>query len=244
MNIGVEIEYIPRDEKRQDIPWVKFKDTRTGRVTIYENEDNPLSPEEMEAAVPRRMDCLDCHNRPSHIFHSPDYLVDKAIGGGVIASHLPSIKRLAVEAMTQEFESSEEAKREIANYITDHYKSEDESFYSSNRASIDRAILAAQDAYSKNFFPTMKVQWSAYPNNIGHFINPGCMRCHEGTHKSNEGLVITHNCDACHTILSQGFEGEVEVATTQEGLEFKHPEDIDEAWKEMGCYECHQGVQP
>jgi hypothetical protein len=244
MNIGVKIDYISRDEKRQDIPWVRVKDLRTGRVTLYENEDDPLSQEEIDTLETRRMDCLDCHNRPSHIFYSPDYLVDKGISGGFISADLPGIKRRAVEAMTAGYESDEVALRGIANFITNEYKAGHPDFYNQNRSKIDKAILAIQQAYSQNIFPYMNVDWSKYPNNIGHFTYPGCMRCHEGLHKSEEGLVISHDCNACHSILSQGFAGEVVHAETQEGLEFKHPEDIFEAWKEMGCYECHTGVQP
>jgi hypothetical protein len=90
----------------------------------------------------------------------------------------------------------------------------------------------------------MKVRWSVYPNNIGHFSDIGCMRCHDGLHESQDGAVITHDCDACHTIIAQGPAGDLERATTAAGLEFKHPEDIDRVWKEWGCYECHTGVQP
>jgi hypothetical protein len=56
--------------------------------------------------------------------------------------------------------------------------------------------------------------------------------------------VITHNCKACHLIQSQGPDGAIERDSTGNGLEFHHPEDIDGAWKEMGCYECHTGEQP
>jgi hypothetical protein len=61
---------------------------------------------------------------------------------------------------------------------------------------------------------------------------------------TDDGIRITHECDVCHSILSQGSGDRFEVSVTQEGLEFKHPEDIDEAWKEIGCWECHSGVQP
>jgi hypothetical protein len=90
----------------------------------------------------------------------------------------------------------------------------------------------------------MKVKWSAYPDNIGHFIFPGCMRCHAGNMASEEGWVISRDCNSCHTILSQGAGDRYETASSPEGLEFVHPEDIDEEWRETGCYDCHEGVQP
>jgi hypothetical protein len=90
----------------------------------------------------------------------------------------------------------------------------------------------------------MKASWSDYPNNIGHFYDMGCMRCHEGRHISENGDKITHACSACHIILAQGNNIPASETMSSNGLEFKHPVDIDLAWQEIGCYECHTGVQP
>ena len=109
---------------------------------------------------------------------------------------------------------------------------------------LDRAIASAQDAYSGSIFPAMKARWSVYPTNIGHFQSVGCMRCHDGKMTSAEGLALTNDCRACHTILAQGSGERAQVATTADGLEFEHPEDIGDAWRDMGCYECHTGVRP
>ena len=90
----------------------------------------------------------------------------------------------------------------------------------------------------------MKANWAAYPVNIGHFTSPGCMRCHDGNHASAEGVALTRECTACHTILTQGSGERAAIAATQDGLPFEHPEDIGDEWQSTGCYECHTGVQP
>jgi hypothetical protein len=244
INKEVTIRYIPRDEKRQDIPWVQYTDKRTERVEVFQDVDNPLTEEEIQNAEKRTMDCLDCHNRPSHIFYSPDYAVDKAIRLRQIDRSLPGIKAVAVEAMAKEYETHDAAMEGIANTISSHYERLGQDFAVKNADKIEAAIFAVQDEFSANIFPTMKARWSNFPDNIGHFRVVGCMRCHAGNHESDTGIKITHDCNACHTILSQGPGGEVETSTSEEGLEFKHPEDIDEAWREMGCYECHDGTQP
>jgi len=244
MNIGVEVEYIARDEKRLDIPWVRVKDHTTGRVTIYENQDDPLSEEEVAAATPRRMDCMDCHNRPSHNYNSPDYEVDVQILTGRMDTQLPEIKRVAVEAMAVDYETNDAAMVAIANTMTDFYKDNYPDLYISERATVDEAIVSTQQAFSRSIFPEMKVKWSEYPDHIGHFNFPGCMRCHEGTHVSEEGNLLSRECHTCHSIMAQGSGERREIATTEEGLDFVHPEDIGEAWKEMGCWECHAGAQP
>jgi nitrate/TMAO reductase-like tetraheme cytochrome c subunit len=244
MNIGFKVEYIARDEKRQDIPWVRTTDSGTGRVTIYQDNDNPLSEEEFEHAELRVMDCMDCHNRPSHKFQSPDHLIDLAILTGQIDQDLPSIKRVAVEAMEQEYDTEEEAMRGIASSMLNFYKETMDHLDQEQQVKIEQAIRATQEQYSQSIFPEMKVRWSDYPDNIGHFLYKGCMRCHEGNHTSEEGWVLTKDCNSCHSILSQGSGERAQMASSPEGLEFVHPEDIGEMWRETGCYECHTGTQP
>src|SRR5690242_12223179 len=64
MNIANEITYVSTDDHRQSIPWVKMKD-RQGNVTEFFAKDAKLTPEELAREPQRRMDCVDCHNRPS-----------------------------------------------------------------------------------------------------------------------------------------------------------------------------------
>lgn len=243
MNISVRVEYIARDERRQDIPWIRVTDRTTGEVTIYEDQDDPLSEEEIAAAEPRTMDCVDCHNRPSHNYHAPDYLVDRAISSGQIRQDLPEIKRTAVEALDGDYETESEALDAIAAYIRDFYSEDYEKLGEERAPDVERAIVAAQEAYSRNMFPEMKVKWDEYPDNIGHFIYPGCMRCHGGNHASEDGHVISRDCTSCHTILAQGSGEDLVMAETLDGLEFLHPDDMDD-WQEDGCFECHTGVEP
>jgi hypothetical protein len=190
------------------------------------------------------MDCVDCHNRPSHKYNSPDYLIDMAMLTGQIETDIPEIKRAAVEAMDTEYETEPEALDGIAEQMLNHYKKNQPEYLESNGAAIDRAIAATQRAFSQNIFPEMKVRWDRYPDNLGHFISPGCMRCHDGEHVSDSGDAISRDCKSCHAIILQGGGDRAQMATSPEGLDFLHPEDIGEAWREMECYECHTGTQP
>ena len=71
------------------------------------------------------------------------------------------------------------------------------------------AIAAVQQIYADNFFPEMKANWSTYPDNVGHMIWPGCFRCHDGLHKTEDRklTIKADDCNACHTILAQGAGG-------------------------------------
>jgi hypothetical protein len=244
MNIGVEIQYIARDERRLDIPWMEVYDRRTGRRTVYENQNDPLSPEEIAAATPRLMDCMDCHNRPTHVFHSPDRAVDRALLVREIDASIPGIKRLGVDVLSTEYESVEEAHRRIAERVWEAYRTGHPEYFAAHQGPIRDAITALQQAYSRNFFPHMRASWQVYPTHAGHMESIGCMRCHDGDHASADGVVVTTSCTACHTILSQGSGEMREVASSPEGLEFLHPEDIGDIWMEVGCWECHSGTRP
>jgi len=59
------------------------------------------------------------------------------------------------------------------------------------------------EIYLRNVFPNMKITWGTYPNNIGHEDFLGCFRCHDGSHKSADGKLISDDCEACHTVLAQ-----------------------------------------
>ena len=244
MFIGKKIEYIARDEAHMDIPWIKAIDLSTERTIIYEDEENPLTEEEKDTAMVHVMDCMDCHNRPSHIYNSPDLVIDEAISTGQISGQLPEIKRIAVEALSSPYDSEDAARLGIANKISEFYRNTYPDIYRDKINLIDRAILAAQDRFYNNIFPGMKVSWNKYPDNIGHFYSPGCMRCHDGKHITKDGDIISRDCSNCHVILSQSKGDQIVFSSSPDGLKFEHPEDIDEAWQEIGCYECHTGTQP
>ena len=71
---------------------------------------------------------------------------------------------------------------------------------------LEAAHLAAGqalgDTYSVNVFPAMNVDWDTYPNHIGHTHFTGCFRCHNDEHESDDGQVISQDCDTCHSLLA------------------------------------------
>jgi hypothetical protein len=124
------------------------------------------------------------------------------------------------------------------------YEEEHPETYARERPAVERAVAAVQQYFSQNMFPEMKVRWDRYPDNLGHLIYPGCMRCHDGDHVSKEGSAVSRDCSSCHVIMAQGSGERAQMAETLQGLDFEHPEDIGEEWRETECYECHSGTQP
>lgn len=221
MNLEHEIYYAAADEKRQEIDWVKTVD-KHGKEIVFVSGDSSFG----EAGPPpekiRRMDCIDCHNRPSHKFLAPYRIVDDGLWSGQINRELDNIKERSLKLLSDEYETAEEARTAIRAEIKEDPKTADYLVKS----------------YESNFFPFMKTRWDSNPDNIGHMVSAGCFRCHDGEHRSAEGKAITRDCDSCHLIVEQGPAGAVEKNI--EGLEFRHPED-DDSWKEMSCHDCHTG---
>ena len=107
---------------------------------------------------------------------------------------------------------------------------------------IEIAINAIQEEYRKNAFPGMHADASRYLNHIGHLESDGCFRCHSGRHKSKKGVVISRDCNLCHTIIAQGPENKKAVTSIDQSLEFVHPINIKDAWKKGFCSDCHRAL--
>ncbi len=163
---------------------------RTGQVREYTAEG--VKPEDLKNGERRLMDCMDCHNRPSHpMAASAERAVDAIIARGEIARSLPFIRREAVKAVKASYPGESAALDGIAKALRDFYRTGHESVYMSRRQDVERAVAAAQKVFQRNVFPEMNVQFGTYPNNIGHMDFPGCFRCHDDSHKTSDGKTIS-----------------------------------------------------
>jgi hypothetical protein len=190
-----EIDYVAVDEHRQTIPYVRLKDA-SGKVWEFRSPDADES--QIAAGEHRRMDCVDCHNRPTHeFFATPERAVDAALSRNAIPMSLPFARREAVEALKQTYPDATTAEQEIARRLRAFYTANDPS---GHEAEVGRLVQTTQFLYARNVFPVMKVTWGTHPSNLGHTDAPGCFRCHDDQHKSSDGRVIPQDCDLCHTI--------------------------------------------
>ena len=237
MNIANKITYITSDPTRQIIPWVK-SESKEGKVTIYKSRDFPFKNGTVENGETRVMDCIDCHNRPTHIYHPPYSSVDHMMSSGLIDTTLPYIKSVAVEALEKSYSKKEIALDSIKIYMDDFYKERYPKIVSIKSNAIEKSIESVQKIYQRNYFPEMRVSWKGFPNNIGHMYYPGCFRCHDGNHVTDDGKVLTKDCHSCHTIAAQESEDK-KVEFSLNGVEFNHPVDIGDSWKTTLCTDCH-----
>jgi hypothetical protein len=239
MNVANEVTYIANDEKRQDISWVRLKDG-TGKVTEYTARGASFTPQQIEEAPKRTMDCIDCHNRPTHVYLSPNEAVDRSLVAGKLDISLPYIKARSVDALSGSYATNDEALAAIEKGMTDYYRTSYPEVFSSKGQSITAAVAELKQIYQTYFFPEMKTDWRAHTNNIGHFNAQGCFRCHDGQHFSNDGRVIRNDCAICHTTIDQTFAGK--TFQPPAGM-FQHPVNLGDknTWQ---CAACHKGDRP
>ena len=80
---------------------------------------------------------------------------------------------------------------------------------------------------------------NAYPGLV-IYTNTAPRKDNKESRIENEGEHLAYGCRTCHLIAAQGPSESVQnLEMSLDGLEFHHPEDIGEAWREFKCTECH-----
>jgi nitrate/TMAO reductase-like tetraheme cytochrome c subunit len=194
---GVRIRYGHSDTARQTIPWIEYDGP--GGKTVYRAEG---APADGKGLFLREMDCMDCHNRPSHSFKLPERAVDEAMFAGELAADLPFARKKYVEILRADYPTRAVAASRIPAALDAFYRENYPAVYSARRAEVLQMAQHLLGIYNRNVFPEMKITWGTYPNNIGHTDFPGCFRCHDDSHASADGRKVTQDCNACHNLLA------------------------------------------
>ena len=237
MNIANKIDFVASDEKRQMIPYIRVEDMQ-GRVTEYYAKDSTLSKEQIAKAPRHHMDCVDCHNRPTHIYVPPDQAVDQSLLAHRIDASLPFIKQQAVTVLTATYATTDAAKQGIASGLQNFYESKYPDLAKTKQLEIRTAVAEVQQIFQRTTFPEMKLNWQTHTNNLGHFYYSGCFRCHDGQHVSADGRVVSRDCNQCHTLMSQSDA--VTAYGAAPPATFQHPVDIGDL-TQVNCADCHTG---
>jgi hypothetical protein len=192
-----------------------------GTQTIFRTPDaDDLLQENGQEDNVREMDCIDCHNRPSHIYLPPDDALDRKLAEGHIPQDLPYIKRQAMELITANYETSQLARDTITNGLNNWYKTNYPQLVAESPQLLGKAVAGVVAAYSENVFPEMKVEWGTYVNHISHGpdFDIGCFRCHDDMHESPDGRTISADCNTCHTLLAIEEKSPKILETLQGGI--------------------------
>ncbi|MEZ5962394.1 MAG: NapC/NirT family cytochrome c [Planctomycetota bacterium] len=192
---ATKVSYVSHDGKRDKIQWIRYTD-KEGKERVFTAEGEDLAnPPPAESW--RTMDCIDCHNQPSHNFQLPDKALDAAIAAGKVSRQLPGIRRRGLELLRQEWKR-ETAQEEIVRALEQAYAGDE--LAADVRAQVQPAAAAIAGIWLRNVYPSMNITWGTYPNFSGHV---GCMRCHDGEHMDEDGEAINMECASCHTMLAE-----------------------------------------
>jgi len=202
-HIAAKVWYLHLDEQRQEVGWVGVEDSK-GILTEYidPRKASKISTQRIDDEK-RLMDCMDCHNRATHIFRSPEELIDMALTQGKIDDSLPFIKKNGLLALDPPNPSLAQAVTRVED-IKEFYRTAYSQIYEEKEPAIDEAIKELKEIARLTTFPDMKVNWETYIDNKAHQESLGCFRCHGklvGTTGNQEGKVIDADCESCHYFL-------------------------------------------
>ncbi|MFH1374162.1 MAG: NapC/NirT family cytochrome c [bacterium] len=194
-----EVRYASVDDQREKIVWAEVK-RGDGNFHRYSSTDPAVSGQ--NTASVRTMDCVDCHNRATHIYELPDRAVDERIQNRVLDRSMPFLKREALHAVSAGYASREAAMEGIANHMNGFYQRHYPDLARSQATILDSVVTVLQNIYNRNIHPGMNIEWGSYASHIGHKGDRGCFRCHNSRMVDDAGNSISDDCALCHSLLS------------------------------------------
>jgi hypothetical protein len=192
------VYYYSDDPLNQEIPYVRVMND-DGTFTEYTDIESGFDPSTMDESLLKQMDCITCHNRITHEFMFPSDSIDQAMSAGLIDPSIPLIHKKAVDVLSAQYGSHDDAMTAIAAIETD-YRNNLFDYYSMNGAKVQAAVAEIQAIYDRTIFIEQKIDWTTHPNNIGHINSPGCFRCHDGKHLNAEQQAVRLECNVCHSV--------------------------------------------
>jgi hypothetical protein len=196
---GNRVTYASEKGERRDIPWVRLESEGRSPVEYYFT-GSTLTKAEIDKTPKRTMDCVDCHNRPTHIYSTADEELEGMFGKWPDLQNVSYLKKAASEVLARQFTEDSIVRGEVGDALLAWYGAHPEE--KPEPALLKQAADQVQEIYRQNCWPEMDITWGTYPNHIGHTISPGCLRCHGNNHVTAGGDTVNADCRLCHTILA------------------------------------------
>ncbi|NOH00882.1 MAG: hypothetical protein HND47_02330 [Chloroflexi bacterium] len=247
-HITNKVLFYSNDELSQEIPYVRVYN-EDGTYAEYTDIESGFDPSTIKEGDLKQIDCVTCHNRVTHNFQPPYKSVDQSMAAGLIDPSIPLIHAKAVEVLSTEYASRDEAAKAIAD-LEEDYKRNLFDYYSRNGAKIKQAVAEIQAIYDRTVFHDQEIDWTTYPNNLGHIESPGCFRCHDGKHLNENEEAIRLECNICHAIPvaagADDFVTNIEISNGPEPETHLNPNWISLHNQAIGpsCANCHSTKDP
>ena len=212
------VYFLPLDKAEQQIPYIRV-DQEDGSQVEYIDISIDFDVSQIEEEDLHQIDCITCHNRISHLVSYPEDTIDQLLQRGLIDEDIPEIRDIALKTYNKEYTSQATALAAF-DLIDYYYEQKYPDYYAENIDGITQAIAELKVSYSNSVYPEQKSDWTSHPDNIGHENSPGCFRCHDGEHLSEDGEAIRLECNLCHAIPvvaeTGDFLTEIEISTGPE----------------------------
>lgn len=198
-----EIRFYSTNHQREEIVRVELI-TNDGEMRVWTRPQSQGNEYELDHMSVRVMDCVDCHNRPAHIFLPPDRVLDNLLGEALINPAIPWIRAMAEEVFTKEYSTHDEAMAGITK-LPELYEIRYPTYWFFFADDVRDAVPVLQSAHETYVYPSMKIGWNTYPSLIGHPTahTSACFRCHDGVLVDEAGIQITNDCNSCHVVLAE-----------------------------------------
>jgi hypothetical protein len=198
---GTVVRYETYDEARTKIGKVTVE--RDGKVV--EEYLPPGDPQPVVAT--REMDCIDCHNRPTHRFDaSPAAALDRGFTAGLLDRGTPWLRETAPAVLAEVKGPRAGVEAQLRAALEAAYRAKHSDAVPAP-AALDAAAKGLAVIWRDNVFPDRAVTWGTYPSHQGHqtehAAQHGCFRCHDDKHKTSAGRPLSGDCEVCHETLAQ-----------------------------------------
>ncbi len=195
---GVQVRYGSVDANRERIQWVEaiYPDGSKQRYTNTRiNANTPILEE-------REMDCVDCHNRATHVYLEPEIIVDRMLEDGLIPKDLPFIRREALDALRTSSPDKSKGAEQVSRHLPAYYRSNYPAIYYGRLNELLNIGEILKTEYNRYIHPNMNIGWGVYPSKLGHQKGGGCFRCHNKNMQTADGQAVAYDCTVCHDIFA------------------------------------------
>jgi hypothetical protein len=222
----------PRTRKYEGIHWhasdkveVRYEQldgarNKIGKISVLDQGKlvSEYQPQERDRGLPvvsvRTMDCVDCHDRPAHVFDpSSGAAIDRAMANGGLDPKTPWLVQLATEVLQLKDVPPAEVAGRLRAALEEKYRTSHPEVKLAPEA-LDAAAATLADLYRHNVYPAMRIEWGTYRNRLGHKHEGdtgdeiGCFRCHDGEHEKtlpgSAKQALAQSCEQCHDQVVAG----------------------------------------
>lgn len=199
---GVQVRYGAVDADRGKIQWVEAS-YPDGSKRRFENTGIDADRTVLEE---REMDCVDCHNRATHVYSEPEDIVDRMLEAGTIPTNLPFIRREALSALRTSSPDKSKGLELVYRHLFNYYRENYPETYHNRLNELQGISELLQIEYDRYIHPEMNISWGVYPSHLDHRGDKGCFRCHNEKMLSSDGQAVAYDCTVCHDIFAYDSE--------------------------------------